>query len=177
MNIMKSFSFCYAHRIWNQQLSNNGVCKCRFIHGHNTKVELFLSRPTTIRGMVIDFNELKCIKEFIDTVLDHKFLIDVNDPLLNDFVSLLDCSLDDFVSYGGLNIYSYLTLNRKVLDRITSVSLKELGASLVVLNREPTSENLASFMKHQVEQMLLQHTGLLVEKVRWWESDSSFAEF
>lgn len=180
MKIMKSFSFCYGHRIWNQELTDNQICRCRYSHGHSGKIDIVLSRPVTQRGMVIDFNELKCIKQFIDLNLDHRFLIDVNDPLLLEYFKLLNCSLDDISCVGG-NVYSY----GKIIKKQPNTCLQELCNSLVILQREPTSENLCIFMKYQVEQMLIDvnqkintfnNNFVIVESVRWWEGETSYAQ-
>ena len=180
MKIMKSFSFCYGHRIWNQELSDNQICKWRYCHGHQGRVDIVLSRPVTHRGMVLDFNELKCIKGFSDSVLDHKFLMDVNDPLVLEYLKILNCSLDD-IHCNGSHVYSY----GKIMKKQNKEFLQELCDSLVILQREPTSENLCLFLKHQVEEMLFEvnqkihavnNNHVVVESVRWWEGETSYAE-
>lgn len=83
--IAKSFSFCYGHRVWSQkldpELSVNGSCKCRHYHGHEARVEVGLRASCLANGMVTDFKNLTWLKEFLDTYLDHKFIVDTNDPL------------------------------------------------------------------------------------------------
>lgn len=85
--IDKQFSFCYGHRVWSQQLhedyceSNDTSCKCRHLHGHEGLVHVFLEGDELERGMVTDFKHLGWLKNFLDTNLDHKFIIDINDPI------------------------------------------------------------------------------------------------
>ncbi len=76
--VTKEIHFCYGHRL----LHYEG--KCRFLHGHNARVEIELSSPTLDqRGMVFDFNDVKRIlQHWIDTELDHKMLLNEADPVL-----------------------------------------------------------------------------------------------
>lgn len=73
--ICKSFTFDAAHQI----LRHRG--KCKNLHGHTYKVELFLtgpikedpSRPDD--GMVVDFDEVtEVYKRLVHARLDHQFL-------------------------------------------------------------------------------------------------------
>ena len=70
--------FCYGHRL----LRYRG--KCRFLHGHNGKVEIELSAGgLDRRGMVRDFSEVKrAITAWIDTNLDHKMILCRWDPVV-----------------------------------------------------------------------------------------------
>ena len=70
--------FCYGHRLLNYQ------GKCRYLHGHNGRVEIELSSKTLDRrGMVRDFNEIKqSIQSWIDANLDHKMILCARDPVL-----------------------------------------------------------------------------------------------
>ena len=70
--------FCYGHRLLHYQ------GKCRYLHGHNGKVEIELSsKELDRRGMVRDFNEIKqSIQSWIDAKLDHKMVLCKKDPAL-----------------------------------------------------------------------------------------------
>ena len=76
--VTKEIHFCYGHRL----LHYEG--KCRFLHGHNARVEIELSSATLDpRGMVFDFNDVKrIVQHWIDTELDHKMLLNEADPAL-----------------------------------------------------------------------------------------------
>ena len=76
--VIKVIDFCYGHRL----LEYDG--KCRYLHGHNGKVEIELSSERLDRlGMVRDFNEIKqAIQTWIDRELDHKMLLCRKDPAL-----------------------------------------------------------------------------------------------
>ena len=76
--VTKELSFCYGHRL----LNYNG--KCRYLHGHNARVEIELSaRSLDRRGMVVDFSDVKrAVQGWIDTALDHKMLLNKKDSLI-----------------------------------------------------------------------------------------------
>jgi 6-pyruvoyltetrahydropterin/6-carboxytetrahydropterin synthase len=75
--VTKVIHFCYGHRLLNYQ------GKCRYLHGHNGKVEIELSsRTLDHRGMVRDFEEIKrTLQRWIDDTLDHTMLLRKDDPV------------------------------------------------------------------------------------------------
>ena len=76
--VTKLVHFCYGHRL----LNYDG--KCRFLHGHNGRVEIELSSAKLDRlGMVRDFTEIKQqIQAWIDAHLDHQMILCKDDPVL-----------------------------------------------------------------------------------------------
>jgi len=76
--VTKVIHFCYGHRL----LNYSG--KCRYLHGHNGKVEIELSSARLDRrGMVRDFEEIKrTLQRWIDDTLDHTMLLNRKDPLI-----------------------------------------------------------------------------------------------
>ena len=82
--VTKEISFCYGHRL----LHYEG--KCRFLHGHNARVEIELTAPSLDeRGMVFDFNDVKrIVQHWIDTELDHKMLLNASDPVIPSLKNL-----------------------------------------------------------------------------------------
>lgn len=75
--VTKVIHFCYGHRL----LDYEG--KCRYLHGHNARVEIEMARETLDhRGMVVDFNDMKQkLQGWIDSALDHKLLLNKADPI------------------------------------------------------------------------------------------------
>jgi 6-pyruvoyltetrahydropterin/6-carboxytetrahydropterin synthase len=69
--------FCYGHRL----LKYKG--KCAHLHGHNGRVEIELSsRDLDEQSMVADFSDIgRIVKGWIDQNLDHRMLLNRNDPL------------------------------------------------------------------------------------------------
>ena len=76
--VTKEIYFCYGHRLMNYD------GPCRYLHGHNGKVEVELARESLDeRGMVVDFSEIRhVIKEWIAHTLDHTMLFRKDDPLI-----------------------------------------------------------------------------------------------
>lgn len=166
-SITKQFDFCYGHRIWNQQLSNNAECKCRRFHGHSGQVDITLSGDSLTQGMLLDFNELKPIKEFINTVIDHRFLLDINDPILDLWLKNQGMSWDDL---------GYMVDDYWVVDSSTIHSTLELEwfDSLVIIDFVPTSEHLAQWLFKTTQHHVKLAHGLLCD-VTWHESTKSKA--
>ena len=80
-----------GHRQW----KHDGHCS--FIHGYGRIVEMtFASDSLDRRGWVMDFGNLKEVKNWIENEWDHRVLIAHDDPLLEDFQQLDAC--------GGINI-------------------------------------------------------------------------
>lgn len=84
--ISKSFTFDSAHRLHAMECGH----KCRNLHGHTYSITIHLStEELDWRGMVVDYNELKCVKEWIDENLDHHVLIAEEDLDLKRAISTL----------------------------------------------------------------------------------------
>lgn len=77
--VEKEFKFEYAHRLFHLGHSH----KCSNIHGHSGKVKVRIEYDKLNNaGFVIDFNELKFIKDFIDENWDHALMINAEDMSL-----------------------------------------------------------------------------------------------
>lgn len=149
--ISKSFDFCYGHRVWSQELnpdySLDPCLKCRHLHGHQGQVVIYLEAQKLENGMVTDFKHLSWFKAFLDDVLDHKFIIDINDPLFETLIPNVDKkSLTKFPEGHKL-----IDLTPFKDDSL----LLELYQSYVVVDFVPTSENLSAwFLSIAQEKML-----------------------
>lgn len=76
--LTKKFTFEAAHR-----LIRNYTGKCNNNHGHSYKLTLSLvSEELDDRDMVIDFNETKALKAWIDEKLDHSTILWKEDPFI-----------------------------------------------------------------------------------------------
>lgn len=90
--IDKEFGFDYGHRVWSQKLNHEFATDeqkpvCRHLHGHRCKLNVFLEGDELTRGMVTDFHHLNWVKKFLDAHLDHKFILDMNDPWFNNIIN------------------------------------------------------------------------------------------
>lgn len=76
--ITKLIDFCYGHRL----LNYGG--KCRFLHGHNGRLEVDLeSSRLDGLGMVLDFGVVRdVLRTWIDDHLDHRMLLCRTDPIV-----------------------------------------------------------------------------------------------
>ena len=76
--VTREIHFCYGHRL----MEYDG--KCRYLHGHNGRVEIELSaEKLDSLGMVLDFTEIKnVIQTWIDKDLDHRMILRKDDPVV-----------------------------------------------------------------------------------------------
>lgn len=76
--ISKEFSFSAAHSLFGLPDDH----PCSRMHGHNYVVTVHLrSQELNQQGFVRDYNELKIVKDYIDSTLDHRNLNDIMAPL------------------------------------------------------------------------------------------------
>lgn len=68
--ISKTFRFEAAHRI-------RGHPKCGKLHGHSYSVTIELTGDEAPGGMVLDYALLNPIKEYIDTHIDHRYIVSI----------------------------------------------------------------------------------------------------
>lgn len=81
--ISKSFKFHYSHRL------NHLTCghACSSLHGHTGKITVKLETPClNADGFIVDFNELKVLKTWIDMNWDHSTIVHSEDKSLLSFL-------------------------------------------------------------------------------------------
>ena len=72
--ITKQFSFSASHQLYNLPDDH----PCSRLHGHNYIVEIELqSSGLNEAGFVVDYGDLRRLKRYIDSTLDHRHLNDV----------------------------------------------------------------------------------------------------
>lgn len=81
--ITKKYHFYSAHR--NQNLDD----KCFNLHGHLYRLEVTLSFPVPEDGISMLFKDIDKIVEPKIKAVDHKWIVDKNDPLYQDIKELL----------------------------------------------------------------------------------------
>lgn len=182
--IDKQFDFCYGHRVHNQildkDLSVDGLCKCRHLHGHNGMLKIGLESNTLERGMVTDFKNLECIKVLVDDILDHKFIIDINDPLFNDITGVFaeDILWDDY-GIGYIKPSVVHDICTKIQDNLYGEAMQDKLEGFVVVDFVPTSENLCKMFGCIAQQRLSAITGdrVNVAFVDFWETPKSHCKY
>jgi 6-pyruvoyltetrahydropterin/6-carboxytetrahydropterin synthase len=169
--IDKSFSFEAGHRVWAQKLEHEELsistnCYCKNLHGHSYEVKVFLSADELdYSNMVTDFRNLEFFKKFLDDVLDHKFLIDINDPNF-DIITGCDLpTLDNFTNFTNLISLQPTANERLQLHR----------GSFVLVDFVPTSENICKYLKIYAEAKI-GHLAT-VEAVELWETKKSHCRY
>jgi 6-pyruvoyltetrahydropterin/6-carboxytetrahydropterin synthase len=76
--LSKEFKFDAAHRI-----INNYSGKCTDFHGHCWAVVVYIEGyELDERNMLMDFNEIKVLREWINENLDHSSILWEKDPML-----------------------------------------------------------------------------------------------
>lgn len=147
--ISKQFDFCYGHRVHNQTLdqeySVDNRCVCRHLHGHQGTIWVYLEAYKLKSGMVTDFKHLNWFKKFIDDALDHKFIIDRNDPMFNVIIP----NGNDLPWLKKPEGYQIVDPN--YFKTITNEALIEILEGFVVVDFVPTSENLSQWLFHVVK--------------------------
>ena len=203
--IDKSFSFCYGHRVHNQRLDTNftesgdACLACRHLHGHEGLVKVFLTSKEGARnvaetGMVTDFKHLGWFKNFLDDTLDHKFIMDIKDPLfrsefpycyggpdmkngtknthiMNEGYLIPDLNEVAILARKDVEVYSGNYSQQITKADESAIYEKYEGA--IFVDFVPTSENLAAWLLSVVEEKMKDLEGVEVVAVEYWETPKS----
>ncbi len=168
--ISKEFDFCYGHRVWSQELnpefSLDSCLACRHLHGHQGKIIVYLQSDALKNGMVTDFHHLNWFKVFIDSTLDHKFIIDINDPL---FSTLLPHFADknNLISHES----GYQSPDLSTLHNVATPII-EMYEGYIIVDFVPTSENIAAWLLGIVQQKMAR-LGVFVSHIEFLETPKS----
>ncbi len=174
--IDKAFDFCYGHRVWSQNLQKefalDECLMCRHLHGHQGRIKIFLSSKELDRGMVTDFKHLNWFKEWLDATLDHKFILDHNDPLFFDLMSHY-CDGNGSMDEGKFFRHKegHWTPRLELLTD-TPDALIEKYEGMVVVDFVPTSERLTAWILEIVRERMAP-LGVRVDAVEFWETPKS----
>jgi 6-pyruvoyltetrahydropterin/6-carboxytetrahydropterin synthase len=168
--ISKEFDFCYGHRVWSQKLESEfsltGCLACRHLHGHQGKVIVHLQSDVLKDGMVTDFHHLNWFKQFLDDTLDHKFIIDIHDPLFETL-------LPHFQNKSGLIAHEagYQTPD---LARIQNLPehVREMYEGYIIVDFVPTSENISTWLMEIITRKM-HRLGVKVSHVEFLETPKS----
>lgn len=186
--ISKTFKFDAAHRVPTQHLDIKHSCntpnKCRHIHGHEYKIDVCLTSSMLHDGMVIDFNNLNFFKKFIDEVLDHKFIVWIEDDLLiNKFFDvkrnkIIVDNINKFKLDKDKNIYDDFLII-KTTDEDGNLNERDLYESFVIVKFVPTAEELSYFLYRQIYNYFKENglSAHMVESVTVHETSTSSATY
>ena len=77
--------FPCSHRQWRHE------GHCRFVHGYSRSFTFwFTAKKLDLNGFVVDFSSLKPLENRLKEQFDHTFLINKDDPLLNNWEKFHD---------------------------------------------------------------------------------------
>lgn len=172
--IDKSFSFEMGHRVWAQKLNTpefsiSTECACKHLHGHSYELKVFLSGKELDKShMVTDFKNLNWIKEFLDSNLDHRFMIDINDPNFEFITGIPKLELID-------DIKDFSLLKRSHTADVWTKEFQLHIDSFVLVNFCPTSEKICEMLakKFQLEMKKIAD----VTAVELWETKKSHCRY
>lgn len=170
--IDKTFEFCYGHRVYTQTLNSKYAddlkCACRHLHGHEGKVQVFLSADKLDdTGMVTDFRHLEWLKKWINLYIDHKFLLAKNDPLYYKMIG--DVELIP-VYVTDTNFIAGYEINLSNIEPNTPEY--EYLEGFLIVDFVPTSEHLSAWMGKLVDEKM-KHLGVNTVQIDWWETPKS----
>jgi len=168
--ISKQFDFCYGHRVWSQTLdvefSMDSCLACRHLHGHQGRLIVYLSSEKLVDGMVTDFHHLNWFKVFLDKTIDHKFIIDINDPLFEtllpdykDKKNLLTCK------------ENYKRPDLKILEGKPD-HIFEMYEGYIIVDFVPTSENISTWLLKIVQEKM-KKIDVTVSRIEFFETPKS----
>lgn len=134
--------FSYGHRVCGHEN------KCKNLHGHNGRVTFTCTGELDSTGRVIDFSVIKStLCEWLEENWDHSMLLWEHDPML---------------------IYLKILLNAKTDP--CAPCLMDLENSIVEVPFNPTAENMAYHLLHEVGPEQLKGTGVTLVSVVFEET-------
>jgi len=143
IEICKRVEFAAAHRL------NGHESRCMFLHGHNYKVDIFITGNTLDSvGRLVDFKEVKNgLGKWIDDNWDHSFIYNSLDKISCDIVSVL--------------------LKHNKAERIYCFPCAN-----------PTAENMCVKLDEIVKMNSDKWNSVNyhISKIRVWETDTAYAE-
>lgn len=180
--IDKQFDFCYGHRVHNQRLNEDysldSCLACRHLHGHQGMLKVHLELPDrgiADTGMVTDFKHLNWLKKWVDDVLDHKFIVDIGDPVIAELFSEVAVAPGQLYERRTVvHDEGYYTPNLEQLAHLDQ-GLFEVYEGLVIVEFVPTSENLCAWIA-KVAQERMRGLGVKVACVEFNETPKSHCQ-
>jgi 6-pyruvoyltetrahydropterin/6-carboxytetrahydropterin synthase len=130
--------------------------------------------------MVTDFLHLSWLKKFFDDAVDHKFIIDINDPLFNTMIGDLHRkNLQGVYVPETDHIAGYVLDIEKMHmagDIFSATSQYEYFESFFIVDFIPTSENLSKWVYDLVTPKMAK-LDVTVGEVEWWETPKSCSRY
>ena len=169
----------YGHRVWTQKLNADFAddlqCACRRLHGHSGEFVVYMSGDTLINSMVTDFRHLEFAKRIFGQILDHRFVIDQNDPYFDQMIKPGTKFID--LNLPVTNQPSYFLGKEVDLSTFTLGSPEyEVYEGFTIVDFVPTSENLSKWVADAI-QYKMNSIGVRVTQVDWKETKKSCSSY
>lgn len=142
--------------------------------GHSYKVKIGLKANSLKNGMVTDFKHLNFVKSLIDNYLDHRFMLDKNDPLFDaifpefgEIQRFYNAAITDYHGFFKYVDTQNLDFGRDALEHIES---------FVLVDFVPTSENICKFLYDLISAKMgdfLKENSIELSFVELWETPKS----
>jgi 6-pyruvoyltetrahydropterin/6-carboxytetrahydropterin synthase len=142
-------------------------CACRHLHGHQGKIIINLVSDELTNGMVTDFKHLNWFKKFVDDVIDHKFLVDKDDPFLHNFILHRLAETNNKLLINS-DEYPYQYINPAAYDKCADYE-KEIYEGIVVVNFIPTAENFSKWIYNIVDDKM-RPLGVKTKAIEFYET-------
>ena len=173
--IDKEFNFEMGHRVWAQKLDRPDLsistdCACKHLHGHSYSIKVFLGADELDQSqMVTDFKNLNFMKEFVDNVLDHKFMIDINDPNFKIITGM-------FLDFKTEDAFKNFTNLGEIASSLKLPDDQQLHLnSFVLVDFVPTSENICKYLKLYAQERIGDFAKVVA--VELWETKKSHCRY
>ena len=169
--IDKEFHFEMGHRVWAQKLPHQHLsittdCACKHLHGHSYAIKVFLGADQLDQSeMVTDFKNLNFMTEFVDNVLDHKFMIDINDPNFKIITGVSPEVVQGAQNFNSLSAFVDSNNDDELLH----------WDSFVLVNFVPTSENICRYLKEYAQDFI--GDVATVTALELWETKKSHCRY
>jgi len=146
ITICKSYKFEYSHHIYNQKKTeSNPDTKCRNLHGHSGVVKIYITKDKLDEcGMIVDFTNLKPIKDYINNLFDHVLIVGSDDEDLMKAIQGMgfcrwlriegNASSENIASYMFTDIEDILkTIDTELV--LTRLEFSETDNNVVIIER------------------------------------------
>ena len=195
IHITKKINFVAGHRVHSQNLPKSlGPNKCRFLHGHEYMLELFITSDLDESGMVLDFTFFNYLNDFIQRFIDHRFILDINDPLFDSITGVTSKKIAKCLVYytitvidGKIELVStdkenslFSKFNRySLFNNCYKEFSDEHKQSFIIVDFVPTAENLCNWFVKIFDRMKtigLIPTKIQLSKIRLYETQKAYVE-
>ena len=151
------YRICKTFEIESAHMLSKHPDRCKYPHGHSRKVEVILSASKLDHAdMVCDFKAVKlAIGEFIQS-FDHALCVNSRDPLLPALKRMAGIRI---ITYGQHDPTTEV-MARHMFDYIKAAIRRKFGRSK---KKDPPGYQIGAQVK--------------LERVRLWETKSSWAEY